>query len=67
VKIHRLIAIVVAVLFAAPALAQGPSPNNAVWGVSDQNQVFRWQPVPSWAGSLEQRLLSGTGVMGSVM
>jgi pathogenesis-related protein 1 len=39
-KIHGIIAMMVAILFATMASAQ--SPNNAVWGVNDQNQVFRW-------------------------
>jgi hypothetical protein len=38
-KIYRLIAIVVAMLFAAPVSAQ--SPTRAVWGVNAENQVFR--------------------------
>jgi virginiamycin B lyase len=42
-KIHGgIIASVVAMLFASTALAQ--SPNNAVWGVNDQNEVFRYNP-----------------------
>jgi pathogenesis-related protein 1 len=39
-SMHGIIAMMVAMLFATMASAQ--SPNNAVWGVNDQNQVFRW-------------------------
>jgi hypothetical protein len=39
-KIHGIIAMIVAMLFATMASAQ--SPNNAVWGVDGLNQVFRW-------------------------
>lgn len=42
-KIHGgIIASVVAMLFASTAFAQ--SPNNAVWGINDQNEVFRYNP-----------------------
>jgi virginiamycin B lyase len=41
--IRRLVAVMVAMLFAAPAYVQ--SPGNAVWGVNDQNQVFRFDPA----------------------
>jgi virginiamycin B lyase len=37
-----IIASVVAMLFASAAFAQ--SPNNAVWGINDQNEVFRFNP-----------------------
>jgi uncharacterized protein YkwD len=39
-KIHGIIATMVAMLFATMASAQ--SPNNAVWGVNDHNEVLRW-------------------------
>ena len=40
-NIHGIIATMVAMLVATMASAQ--SPTNAVWGVNDQNEVFRWQ------------------------
>jgi hypothetical protein len=39
-KIYGIIATMVAMLFATMASAQ--SPNNAVWGVNDHNEVLRW-------------------------
>jgi pathogenesis-related protein 1 len=67
----RLVAIIVAILFAAPASAQ-PSPDNVAWAVTDQNQVFRgradnsgsanfgWVNFEQVPGSLKQ-VSVGTG------
>jgi Tectonin domain len=41
-KMHGIIATMAAMLFATMASAQSPSNTNAVWGVNDQNEVFRW-------------------------
>jgi pathogenesis-related protein 1 len=48
-RMHRLVAVVVAMLSAAPAMAQSPA--NAVWATDNQNRVYRWDgrefaPVP---------------------
>ena len=62
-KIYRLIAIAIAMLFAQPALAQ-----KAAWGVSNlQNQVFRldvvFKQVP---GSLKQVSVGADGAVWGV-
>jgi hypothetical protein len=41
-KIHRIIIALAAMLFATTAAAQSPTYIYAIWGVNDQNQVFRW-------------------------
>ena len=41
-KIYRIIIALAAMLFATTAAAQSPTYNYAIWGVNDQNQVFRW-------------------------
>jgi tectonin-like protein/cysteine-rich secretory family protein len=61
-KIYRLIAISIAILFAQPALAQ-----KAAWGVNFQNQVFRldgvFKQVP---GSLKQVSVGADGAVWGV-
>ena len=39
---HGIAAFIVAMAFTTVASAQSPTNTNAVWGVNDQNQVFRW-------------------------
>ena len=60
--------IAIAMLFAPPVLAQ--SPNNAVWGVNDQNEVFRWNPASKQfeqvPGSLKQVSVGTDGAVWGV-
>jgi hypothetical protein len=64
-KIYRLIAIAIAMLFAQPVSAQFPA-NTAFWGVDTLNQVFRrgdgggLEQVP---GSLKQVSVGADGAV----
>jgi hypothetical protein len=46
-KIHGAVAASAVALCSSMASAQSPSPNNAVWGVNDQNEVLRYNPYQS--------------------
>ena len=64
-KFYHVVVIAIVTLFASPVSAQ--SPNNAVWGVSDQNQVFRWSTASSqfeqMPGTLKQVSVGADGAV----
>lgn len=64
-RLHGIVVAIAALLFATLASAQSPSKVNAVWGVNEQNEVFRWD-VPRNAfvrmpGSLKQVAVGADG------
>lgn len=64
-RLHGIVVAIAALLFATMASAQSPSKANAVWGVNEQNEVFRWDGLRNafvrMPGSLKQVAVGADG------